>query len=145
MHSNGKANHHHNESIVDKLCAVGLLQDADRDNHDVVNAALSALLDKVETVPPGRPIPNIYITAQVECAANTHMLHALIELLVAFDVLPAKAIEALLVKSKGSGDAAYMPAGLAQLLNHYAVVMAWQLKPHGVSIDHKAIVMRGQK
>jgi hypothetical protein len=142
---NGKAHHHHSDAIVGKLVAAGLLQDADRDNHEVVDAALNSLLDKVMTVPPGHPIPNVFITPQIECAANTHMMHALIELLVAFDVLPAKAVEALLIKSQGSGNAAYMPAGLSQLLNHYATVLAWQLKPHGVEIDVKGIARRGLK
>jgi hypothetical protein len=145
MLSNGNATHRHSEAIVDRLCAVGLLQDADRDNHDVVNAALNALIDKVATVPPGRPIPNIFITPQIECAANTLMLQTLVELLVSHGLLSGKAIEAWIVKAQGSGNAAYMPAGLTQLLNHYAEVLAWQLAPHGVKVDAKRIARRGLK
>jgi hypothetical protein len=143
MLSNGSATHRHSEAIVDKLCAAGLLQDADRDNQEAVDTALNALIDKVASVPPGRPIPNVYITPQLECGLNTNTLHALIELLVAFDVIPAKAVEALLIKAQGSGNAAYMPAGLAQLVHHHAEILAWQLKPHGVSVDAKGFSKRG--
>jgi hypothetical protein len=145
MLGNGQVHHDYSEAVVSKLCAAGLLQDGDRSNPEVIDAALSALLDKVMSVPPGHPVPNIFISPQIECAANTHLMLGLLELLVVLDVIPAKAIEALIVKARASGDAAYMPAGLAQLLNHYAEVLAWQLKPHGVSIDAKSIARRGVK
>jgi hypothetical protein len=145
MYGNGQVHHHHSEAVVNKLCAAGLLQDGGRGNPEVIDAALNALLDKVMAVPAGHPVPNIFISPQIECAANTHMMHALLELLVVLDMTPAKAVEALIVKAQGSGNAAHMPAGLSQLLLHYADVMAWQLKPHGVSIDAKGIARRGQR
>jgi hypothetical protein len=141
---NGKSTNH-SDDVVSRLVAAGLLPDADRDDHEAVDAALRRLLDRVMTVPPGRPIPNCYITPQIECGLNTLALHALIELLVVRGVLSGKDVEALLVKSEGSGKAAYMPPSLQQLVQHHAEVLAWQLGQHGIKIDAKAVAARGQR
>jgi hypothetical protein len=145
MYGNGKAHNQHSEDIVGRLVAAGLPQEADRDNREAIDVAISGLLARVETVPPGRPIPNCYITPQLECGLNTLMMHALIELLVARGAISGKDVEALLIKAQGSGNAAYMPAGLTQLVNHHADVLAWQLKPHGAVVDAKALARRGQR
>jgi hypothetical protein len=149
MQTNGNGALHYNDPVVDKLVAAGLLQEADRDDPMAVEVAkeraLEALLDKFMSVPGGHPISNFFITPQIECAANTHLMLGLLELLVATGVLPPKAVEALVIHSQATGAAACMPAGLHQLLNHYARVLDWGLKPFGASIDAKAITQRGQR
>jgi hypothetical protein len=58
QHSNGNgtAHQHHSDPVVDRLVAAGFMQDADRDNHGVVDAALEALLDRFTAIQPGGPI-----------------------------------------------------------------------------------------
>jgi hypothetical protein len=142
-HTNGAAHHNISENIVDKLVATGLIAEQDRSDPAALDAALDRLLMQFAATPPGRPNANFFITPQTETGANTQLMLGLIDLLVALNVLPKKAIEALLVYARAAGRAAYAPAGQDQLISHYGDVLAWALRRHGVELDAKAIAQAG--
>jgi hypothetical protein len=143
LNGNGKTHHQYSDAVVDKLCAAGLLNDADRDDQKAVDAAIVAVLNKFTAVPPNHPVNTCYVTPQIECGANTHLMLGLLPLLVLLGVLPAEAVAALFAQAKASADAGHLPAGLLQLLDHKAAVVDWSLRPHGASIGSKEIARRG--
>jgi hypothetical protein len=115
------------------------------DHQAEAKKALDDLFAKFTAVQPGRPLANTFITPQIEVGAVTYLVLGLLEMLVALDIVPAKAVEALLIQARASGQAAYAPAGLQALLQHYAEVMQWSLKKHGAEIDVKAVSSWNQR
>jgi hypothetical protein len=147
MLSNGNGSTHHRigEATVDRLVAAGFMQEADREDGEAVGKALDNLLAKFKTPPAGRPLHNLFVTPQMEVAAQTHLTLGLMEVLIALDVLPPQAIAAVFVHARAMATAAYAPAGIHELLGHYAEVLDWSLKRHGATVDAKAIKNWGAK
>jgi hypothetical protein len=87
--SNG-AHHHYSDAIVDKLAALGLIQDADRGNHAAIEKALDGLLTKFASVPSGRPQHTFFTTPANQVEALICLLLADFEFRVGLGELPSQ-------------------------------------------------------
>jgi hypothetical protein len=142
MQTNGNGSTHHHEPIVEKLLALGLVEADQCNDQAAIDGALNRLIDKVAAVQPGRPISNFFISPSVEVSALTYLLLSHLEFEVALGNMPAQVLAAKFVRARSMAQASHAPAGVHQLLSFWAETIDWGLRPHGETINAKAIAAR---